>query len=92
MIKEKTVLVWEMSDLISTDKVEWWLGVYMRETENKDDDPGLSNLCLGDWYKGWATRGDGEKKDWPKLCLFFYVRVGFTLAFCVTGALLLFHY
>ena len=36
--------------------------MYMRETENKDDDTGLGNLCLGDWYKGWATRGDWEKK------------------------------
>jgi len=92
MIKEKIVLVWETSGLISTDKVEWWLGVYMRGTEKKDDETGLSNLCLGDWYKGWVTRGDWEKKVWPKLCLFFHVRVDFTLAFCVTGALLLFHY
>ena len=64
------MLVWEMSGLIPTNKVEWWLGVYMRETENKNDS-GLGDLCLGDWYDGCATRGDWENKTDQSFAYFF---------------------
>lgn len=70
MIKKKIMLVWELPGPMPTNKVEWGLGVYMRGTEK--DNPGLGDLCLGDWTITVLPMGT-EKTRLTKALIFFFM-------------------